>query len=68
MKYRIVWPALERWLTENKISVNRFGQMLGVSTNTIYHYVRGFREPTLSMCQKMADVTGMTMDDLFGQK
>lgn len=35
MKYKIVWPALERWLTENKISVNRFGQMLGVSTNTL---------------------------------
>ena len=68
MKYRIVWPTLERWLAENKVSVNRFGQMLDVSTNTIYHYLHGFREPTLSMCQKMADVTGMTMDELFGQK
>ena len=67
-KYKIIYPALEAWMRENKISVNQFGTMLGVSNNTIYGYVHGFVEPRLSTCRAIAKITGLSLDELFKEK
>ena len=55
-------------MRENKISVNQFGTMLGVSNNTIYGYVHGYVEPRLSTCRAIAKITGLSLDELFKEK
>jgi predicted transcriptional regulator len=49
--------TLREWLTENKISIGKFGEMIGVSESCVYHYTTFNRVPSLAMACKIHDVT-----------
>lgn len=64
-KYRIIWPAFEEWARENDVSLRRFAYRLGISPHTFTNYLYGFTDPPLSVCRKMSEITGISLDELL---
>ncbi len=50
---------LKLWLSENKISLQKFADLIDVPTSrTVHRYVTGERIPAPPMMQKIKDETG----------
>jgi predicted transcriptional regulator len=49
--------TLREWLTDKKISVGKFGEMIGVSESCVYHYTIFSRTPSLAIACKIEDIT-----------
>ena len=47
------------------ISQRKMAEMLGLNQSTYSHYEKGIREPRIAMLRKMADVLGVTIDELI---
>lgn len=65
MKYKIIWPAFEKWANDNAVSFRRFAYRLGISPGTFMNYLHGFSDPPFSVCRKMSELTGIPMDELL---
>lgn len=65
MKYRIIWPAFEKWAEDNGISFKKFAYRLGISPTSFFNYLHGFSDPPLSVCRKMVEITGLSLDELL---
>lgn len=67
-----IWPGLRNWLNENKVSrrdlLNRMGLEYG-STNLVClnENLKGTKDIRLSFMRKMTRISGLTLDELFGE-
>ena len=50
---------------EKKLSQKELGELIHVAPNTIAGYESGIREPNLEKLQKLADVLGVTVDEII---
>ena len=57
---------LERLLSENNLSQQEFGNMIGVAQNTISGYIKGKHLPDLSVLAKICHVLHVRSDYLLG--
>ena len=67
-KYKIIYPALEAWMRANRVSISRLAEMSGVSETTMQNYVYGQRDPRLSLCRQLVELTGIPFEELFNEK
>lgn len=51
---------------ENRLSQEELGKKIGLSSNTISTYERGYRQPTLDNLKKIAIILDVTTDYLLG--
>lgn len=65
MKYKVIWPVFEELARDNAVSFRRFAYRLGIAPTTFMNYLHGFADPPLSVCRKMSEITGISLDKLF---
>lgn len=63
------FPTRLRRLRERRgLSRKIFGQLCGLSRNSIERYERGEREPTLTALLALADFLDISLDELSGRE
>lgn len=56
---------LAEYLENQGLSQKAFGEMVGVSQAMVDYLVRGFKQPSVVLLKRIADVLGCTMDELL---
>nr|DAF77833.1 MAG TPA: hypothetical protein [Caudoviricetes sp.] len=52
----------------SRVSISRLAEMSGVSETTMQNYVYGQRDPRLSLCRQLVELTGIPFEELFNEK
>lgn len=65
IKYRILYPEIERWMRENNVSINRLSMRLGINKATMQNYLYGVTDFKLSTIRKLVELTGIPFETLF---
>jgi transcriptional regulator with XRE-family HTH domain len=60
--------TLRRHMKRNKLSQVSLARELGVSQATVCQWLSGQKNPTLGNLGKLADFTGLTVDELLDRK
>ncbi len=63
MKTKIKKYRKERGLTQQNLA-----DLLSVRQNTVCLWEQGKRNPSISVCKKLADVFGVTVDEIIGEE
>lgn len=56
---------IELFLSKNKISKEKFAELIDVSVRMVYYYQNGEKFPKLGKLKKIASIFGVSMDDLL---
>ncbi len=64
---RGIYPNIERWIKENRLTRAAFGKKLGCCDQTTVHYLNGKRQPDKETIDKILSLTGMTYEEAFKQ-
>lgn len=51
-------------LFDQNMTQTQLAEKIGVTQAAVNYYISGKRTPTLELCVKIADVLGMTLDEL----
>lgn len=60
--------ALRRHLKRHGMSQAEFARAMGVSQPTVWYWLNGEKTPTADKLVRIADMTGLTVDELLGRK
>ena len=64
----IIYPKLEYWMVDNRISEKRLAAVIPASHTTVRNWLHGRTDMPLGTARRFADLTGISMDELFAQK
>ena len=67
-KYRIIFPALEKWMVENRFSIAEVARLLNRTPDTVSAWLYGDHEPKLSGVWAMVKLTDIPFEELFREK
>lgn len=60
--------ALKRHLKRKRMTQSEFATLIGVSQPTVTYWLNGSKTPTADKLVRIADLTGLTVDELLGRK
>ena len=60
--------TLRQYLKRNGISQVDFAKQVGVSQPTVWAWLHGRKNPSLNHLNKLADLTGLTVDSLLDRR
>ena len=63
----MITKGIKRCREHAKMTQAELAIMLGVTEMTISNYERGEREPSIDNLKKMADIFGVTVDELISE-
>ncbi len=63
----MITKGIKRCREQAKMTQAELAIMLGVTEMTISNYERGEREPSIDNLKKMADIFGVTVDELISE-
>ncbi|WP_256435242.1 helix-turn-helix domain-containing protein [Agathobaculum faecis] len=52
----------------NRVSISRLAEMSDISKATMQNYIYGMRDPRLSLCRRLVELTGIPFEELFKEK
>lgn len=58
---------IKRYLEREQTSQSQLAQKIGVTKTMMNYIVRGLKQPSLLVLERMADVTGYSTDELLGR-
>lgn len=64
----IIYPKLEHWMVNNGMNEKRLAAMIPASHTTVRNWLHGRTDMPLGTARRFADLTGISMDELFAQK
>ena len=64
-EYKIVYPALEKYMEDKNLSYEEFGYQAGVARNTLHRVLTGDVNPSKKTIDGVLKVTGMTYEEAF---
>ena len=67
-KYRIIFPALEKWMVENRFSIAEVARLLNRTPDTVSAWLYGDHQPKLSGVWAMVKLTDIPFEELFKEK
>ena len=59
---------LKAFMKRRGLTQARLAELMGVSQPTVWHWLNGTKHPSPENFCKLADLTGMTTDELFDRK
>lgn len=59
---------IKEYRRKRELTQSQLAEVLGVRQTTICQWENGNRNPSIKMCKKLADVFGVTVDELIGGK
>lgn len=59
---------LRAWLDQGRVSITKLAEMAGVHRVTIHKILSGEIEPSLSLCEKIAEKTGVSPPEKIFEK
>ena len=59
--------ALKYQRENNNLSQTELAKQIGVTQQAISYYENNKNEPTIGICEKLADFYGITIDELIGR-
>lgn len=62
---RYIYPNIEKWMRENKVSLAELSLKIGCSSNTICRNLLGYNEPGKRLIDEIIKLTGMTYEEAF---
>ena len=65
VKYRILYPEIERWMRENRVSINELARRVGLTGQTMQNQLYGINQFKLTTIRKLIDLTGIPFETLF---
>ena len=63
-----IGQSIKKHIQEQGRSVREVAIKAGISPQTIYQWIWGMYDPTVTMLIWVADVLGVTLDELVGRK
>lgn len=60
--------ALRQYLKKNRISQSEFARQVGVKQPSVWYWLHGTKTPSSENLVRIADATGLTIDELLGRK
>jgi transcriptional regulator with XRE-family HTH domain len=60
--------ALKRHLKRKRMTQSEFAALMGVSQPTVTYWLNGSKTPTSDKLVRIADLTGLTVDELLGRR
>ena len=67
IKYRILYPEIERWMRENRVSINELARLVGLTGQTMQNHLYGISQFKLSTIRKLVELTGIPFEKLFSE-
>lgn len=61
-----VYPGLEAWMHENRVTLRAMADMCGVQYATMHRWITGKISMTKRNIDKILSVTGLTYEEAFG--
>ena len=65
VKYRILYPEIERWMRENRVSINELARFVGLTGQTMQNHLYGITQFKLQTIRKLVELTGIPFETLF---
>lgn len=65
VKYRILYPEIERWMRENRVSINELARLVGLTGQTMQNHLYGISQFKLPTISKLVELTGIPFETLF---
>ena len=65
VKYRILYPEIERWMRENRVSINELARLVGLTGQTMQNHLYGITQFKLQTIRKLVELTGIPFETLF---
>lgn len=60
-----IYPNLGNWMSENKISLDRFSKAVGMSYQGLRNFLYGKSNPKFETIQNILKITGLTYEEAF---
>lgn len=67
-KHKIAYPALERWMVENRFTPRMLAQEIGKHKQTVLNWLYGFNYPKLPDVWALVKLTDIPFEELFKEK
>ena len=64
---RCAYPAIARWLFDNRLTYSEFGGLIGFSQATISRWMNGVNKLNKPAIDKILEVTSLTYEQAFGE-
>lgn len=65
VKYRILYPEIERWMRGNRVSISELARRVGMTDQTMQNKLYGINQFKLTTIRKLIDLTGIPFETLF---
>ena len=63
--FRYIYPNIEKWMRENKMSLNDFSAKINHSVSCVNQCLLGSHEPRKRFIDEVLEFTGMTYEEAF---
>lgn len=64
----IIGENIKKYRLLNNMTQEDLSKKLGIAPNTLSNYENGNREPNSDIISKLADIFGISLDELYGRK
>lgn len=64
---RYVYPGIEKWMRENKITIANLSRSIGYTTSAVNQVLLGKNDPRKRFVDEVLALTGMTYEEAFKQ-
>lgn len=65
LRLECVFPNIRRFMIDNKLVESTFGELLGLSQNTVSTWLTGKAAPRKDTIDKILEITNMTYEEAF---
>ena len=65
VKYRILYPEIECWRRENRVSINELARLVVLTGHTMQNHLYGISQFKLPTISKLVELTGIPFETLF---